>query len=63
MLANAIEGHLKSPQAVPTLAALLGSTQVVVRHAAAAVLGDIATPDVVELLAKIALNDKPPAAA
>ena len=57
MLANAIEGHLKSPKAVPTLAALLGSTQVEVRSAAAAALGDIATPDVVEPLAKVALND------
>jgi hypothetical protein len=57
MLANAIEGHLNSPKAVPTLAALLGSTQVAVRRAAAAVLGDIATPDVVAPLAKVALND------
>jgi len=36
---------------------LLGSTQVAVRRAAAAVLGDIATPDVVAPLAKVALND------
>jgi HEAT repeats len=57
MLANAIEGHLKSPKAVPTLTSLLGSTQVAVRRAAAAVLGDIASPDVVEPLAKVALND------
>jgi HEAT repeat protein len=57
MLANAIEGHLKSPQAVLTLAALLGSTQTAVRSTAAAVLGDIATPDAVEPLAKVALND------
>jgi HEAT repeat protein len=57
MLANAIEGHLKSPEAVPTLAALLGSTQIAVRSAAAAVLGDIATPEVVDPLAKLALND------
>jgi HEAT repeat protein len=57
MLANAIEGHLKSPRAVPTLAALLGSGNVAVRRAAAAVLGDIATPDVVVPLAKVALND------
>jgi HEAT repeats len=57
MLANAIEGHLNSPKAVPTLAALLGSKNVVVRRAAASVLGDIATPDVVEPLAKVALND------
>jgi hypothetical protein len=57
MLANAIEGHLNSPKAVPTLAALLGSTQVAVRRAAAAVLGDIATHDVVVPLAKVALND------
>jgi hypothetical protein len=57
MLANAIEGHLKSPQAVPTLAALLGSTQITVRQAAASVLGDIATPNVIEPLVKFALND------
>jgi hypothetical protein len=57
MLANAIEGHLKSPQAVPTLVALLGSTQVAVRQAAASVLGDIATPNVVAPLVKVALND------
>jgi HEAT repeats len=57
MLANAIEGHLKSPQAVPALAALLGSTQVAVRRAAASVLGDIATTDVVAPLANVALND------
>jgi hypothetical protein len=35
----------------------LGSMQVAVRRAAAAVLGDIAIPDVVEPLAKVALND------
>jgi HEAT repeat protein len=57
MLANAIEGHLNSSKAVPTLAALLGSKQVAVRRAAAAVLGDIASPDVVVPLAKVALND------
>jgi hypothetical protein len=57
MLANAIEGHFKSPKAVPTLAALLGSTQIAVRQAAASVLGDIATPNVVAPLAKVALND------
>jgi HEAT repeat protein len=56
MLANAIEGHLNSPKAVPTLAALLGSGNVAVRRAAAAVLGDIATPDVVVPLAKVALQ-------
>jgi HEAT repeat protein len=56
-LAGAIEGHLNSPKAVPTLAALLGSKNVAVRRAAATVLGDIATPDVVEPLAKVALND------
>jgi HEAT repeats len=58
MLANAIEGNLKSPQAVPTLAALLGSTNLEVRRAAAADLSDIATPNVVEPLAKVALNDE-----
>jgi hypothetical protein len=57
MLANAIEGHLESSQAVPMLAALLRSTQVAVRRAAASVLGNIATANVVEPLARFALND------
>jgi hypothetical protein len=57
MLGNAVESHLKSPAAVPTLAALLGSGNVAVRRAAASVLGDIATADVVGPLAKLALND------
>ncbi|MGH7751161.1 MAG: HEAT repeat domain-containing protein, partial [Candidatus Dormibacteria bacterium] len=57
MLGTVIEGHLKSPAAVPMLAALLGSTQVTVRRAAASDLCEIATPDVVAPLAKIALND------
>jgi hypothetical protein len=57
MLGNAIESHLQSPKAVPTLAALLGSTELAVRRAAASVLGDIATPEVVQPLAKVALND------
>jgi hypothetical protein len=57
MLANAVESHLKAPQAVPTLAALLGSGNVAVRRAAAAVLSDIATPGVVAPLAKVALDD------
>jgi HEAT repeats len=57
MLANAVESHLKTPQAVPTLAALLGSANVAVRRAAAAVLSEIATPGVVGPLAKVALND------
>ncbi|MGH6837620.1 MAG: HEAT repeat domain-containing protein [Methylocella sp.] len=57
ILGSAIEGHLKSPAAVPTLVALLGSTQVSVRRAAAYVLRDIATPDVVAPLANVALND------
>jgi len=42
---------------VPTLAALLGSGNVAVRRAAASVLGDIATADVVGPLAQVALND------
>ena len=57
MLANAIEGHFNSPQAVPALAAMLGSKEVSVRRAAASVLSAIATPAVVEPLAKTALND------
>jgi hypothetical protein len=57
MLANAIEGHLKSPEAVPTLATLLGSDEVAVRRVAASVLSDIATPAVIAPLAKTALAD------
>ena len=57
ILGTAIEGHLKSPKAVATLAALLGSTEVAMRRGAAFDLADIATPDVVEPLAKVALND------
>jgi len=56
-LGDAIEGHFQSPKAIPTLAALLGSTEVSVRRAAASVLANIATPDVVAPLAKVALND------
>jgi len=56
-LGDAIEGHFKSPRAIPTLAALLGSTEVSVRRAATSVLSSIATPDVVAPLAKVALND------
>ncbi|MGH6848486.1 MAG: HEAT repeat domain-containing protein [Methylocella sp.] len=57
MLGTVIEGHLKSPAAVPMLAALLGSTQVTVRRAAASDLCEISTQDVVAPLAKVALND------
>jgi hypothetical protein len=46
MLSNAIEGHLNSC-----------SRNIAVRRAAAAVFGEIATPDVVASLAKVALND------
>ncbi|MGH6839932.1 MAG: HEAT repeat domain-containing protein [Methylocella sp.] len=56
-LGIAIDGHLKSPAAVPALAVLLGSTQVAVRRAAASDLCEIATPDVVAPLAKVAIND------
>ena len=56
-LANAIESHLKTPKAVATLTAMLGSNQVDVRRAAAAVLSDIANADVVAPLARLALND------
>jgi hypothetical protein len=56
-LANSMEGHLKSPNAVPTLAALLHSSEVAVRRAAASVLSDIATHATIAPLAKIALND------
>lgn len=56
-LANSMEGHLKSPNAVPTLAALLNSSEVAVRRAAASVLSDIATHATIAPLAKIALND------
>jgi hypothetical protein len=56
-VANSMEGHLKSPNAVPTLAALLHSSEVAVRRAAASVLSDIATQATIAPLAKIALND------
>jgi len=56
-LGDAIEGHFQSPKAIPTLATLLGSTEVSVRRAAASVLSNIATSDVVAPLAKVALND------
>jgi hypothetical protein len=56
-VANSMEGHLKSPDAVPTLAALLHSSEVAVRRAAASVLSDIATQATIAPLAKIALND------
>lgn len=55
-LANSMEGHLKSPDAVPTLAELLTSTEVAVRRASASVLSDIATKATIAPLAK-ALND------
>jgi hypothetical protein len=57
MLANALDGHVDPPKAVPTLATLLGSRNIAVHRAAAAVLGDIATPDVVAPLATVAFND------
>jgi HEAT repeats len=56
-LVTSMEGHLKSPTAVPTLAALLHSSEVAVRRAAASVLSDIATQATIAPLAKIALND------
>lgn len=56
-LANSMEGHLKSPNAVPTLAALLNSSEVAVRRAAASVLSEIATRATIAPLAKLALND------
>jgi HEAT repeat protein len=43
----------RASKKVPTLTVLLGSKNVAVRRAAAAVLGDIATPDVVVPLAKV----------
>ena len=57
MLANSIEGRVKSPAAVSTLATLLESSDVAVRRAAASALSDIATPAVVAPLAKVGLND------
>jgi HEAT repeats len=56
-VANSMEGHLKSPNAVPTLAALLHSSEVAVRRAAASVLSDIATQATIAPLATISLND------
>jgi hypothetical protein len=56
-VANALEGHLTAPEAVDTLAALLASSQVAVRRAAASVLSDIATPATIAPLARSALQD------
>lgn len=58
MLANTLEGHVTSPDAVPVLSALLESSEVTVRRAAASALSDIATPAVIQPLAKMGLNDK-----
>ena len=58
MLANTLEGHVKSPDAVPVLSALLESSEVAVRRAAASALSDIATSAVIQPLAKMGLNDK-----
>jgi hypothetical protein len=57
MLANSIEGRVTSSAAIPTLAVLLGSSEVSVRRAAASVLSDIATPAVVAPLARVGLKD------
>jgi HEAT repeat protein len=56
-LAVSIQAKVDSPNAAPVLAALLGSTAMSVRRAAANALARIATPDVVAPLAKTALND------
>jgi len=56
-IARSMPGRVSSPQAVPTIATLLGSKQVTVRRAAANTLADIADAGVVRPLAKVALND------
>jgi hypothetical protein len=57
MLIHAIQTYVRSPQAVPALAALLTSENVGVRRGAASALSDIASDDVIAPLGKIALND------
>jgi len=57
LVANAVQANVKSPAAIPTLTALLGSPAVSVRRAAASALSDIATKQVIAPLANIALKD------
>jgi len=56
-LAVSIQAKVNSPNAVPILATLLGSTEMVVRRGAANALARIATPEVIAPLATTALND------
>jgi hypothetical protein len=56
-LIDKMEGHLKSPKAIPLLSELLRSDQNSVRRIAASLLGDIATPESSAVLAKSALDD------
>lgn len=56
-LALSMENRLHSENAVPVLSALLASTQVVVRRAAASILSDIASNSVIAPLAASTLND------
>jgi len=56
-LGSVMEGRVRSPSALPTLALLLGSTEVAVRRAAASALSKIGTRDVVKPLGRVALND------
>ena len=57
-LAVSIQAKVNAPKAVPVLARLLQSSEMVVRRGAANALARIATPDVIAPLAKIALNDQ-----
>ena len=57
-IANSMESHIRSAKAVPVLTALLHSQRVAVRHAAASVLSDLASLDVVTPLAKVAVGDE-----
>jgi len=59
-LAVSVQAKVTAPGAVPVLAALLGSSDVTVRRAAANVLAKIATPEVIAPLASTALNDADP---
>jgi len=56
-LIDAMEGHLKSPQAISLLGELLKSDQNAVRRIAASILGDIGTSESSAVLAELALND------
>jgi len=57
LLTTAIEGHVPPADCVPELSSLLRSSNVQVRRASAQSLREIGTPDLIEPLRSIALND------